>query len=182
MYEIVSLEENEITYVPKEFAFTTGAPFISGDIYEIKTVPTWTLKGASVQSSSGDCAAGEATVSYASEGQYTAVLKLENGWGSATKEFSYVNVSASSGIEEVSVAEMQAFPNPFVDEVYVRFAEEGVYTIAVYDASGRQMGSSQVDAGAGEMINIPVTGASGIYYMKVYSGDTLLKAMKVIKK
>ena len=77
---------------------------------------------------------------------------------------------------------MQAFPNPFVDEVYVRFAEEGVYTIAVYDASGRQTGSSQVDAAAGEMINIPVTGASGVYYMKVYSGDTLLKAMKVIKK
>ena len=32
------------------------------------------------------------------------------------------------------------------------------------------------------MINIPVTGALGIYYMKIYSGDTLLKAMKVIKK
>ena len=182
MYEIVSTEENVVTYEPKEFAYTTGAPFISGEIYEIKTIPTWSLKGASVLSASGDCAAGEATVSYANEGQYTATLKLENGWGSATKEFSYVNVSASSGIEEVSVAEMQAFPNPFVDEVYVRFAEEGVYTIAVYDASGRQTGSSQVNAGAGEMINIPVTGALGIYYMKIYSGDTLLKAMKVIKK
>ena len=174
-------EKVSSSYAAREFAFTTGAPFISGEIYEIKTIPTWSLKGASVLSASGDCAAGEATVSYANEGQYTATLKLENGWGSATKEFSYVEVSASTGIEEVSLAEMQAFPNPFVDEVYVRFAEEGVYTIAVYDASGRQTGSSQVNAGAGEMINIPVSGASGIYYMKVYSGDTLLKAMKVIK-
>ena len=44
------------------------------------------------------------------------------------------------------------------------------------------MGSSSIEASAGDMVNIPVNGASGIYYMKVYSGDTLLKAMKVIKK
>ena len=92
------------------------------------------------------------------------------------------NRAASTGIEEVSVAEMQAFPNPFVDEVYVRFAEEGTYKVELYDTAGRVLGSNSVSVNAGDMVNIPVNGQPGMYFMKIYSDDTLLKAMSLIKK
>jgi len=77
---------------------------------------------------------------------------------------------------------MQAFPNPFENEVYVSFVEDGIYTVELYDNAGRMLNQSSVAATAGEIVNIPVDGEAGIYFIKVKGEEGLLKVMKVAKK
>ena len=78
--------------------------------------------------------------------------------------------------------EMQAYPNPFENEVYIKFVESGDYTIELYDYSGRLINSSLLSVNEGEIVNIPVYSQSGIYFIKVRGESELLKVMKVIKK
>ena len=118
---------------------------------------------------------------YTTEGSYPATLTLANGWGSDTKTIEVVNIMPT-GIKDVTVEEMQAYPNPFENEVYLNFAEGGVYTIELYDNAGRMINQSSLSATAGEVINIPVEGEAGIYFIKVKGEGGLLKVMKVAKK
>ena len=169
------------TPTPQSIAFAPGAPFIAGDKFKITTIPSWTYKGATAVSTEGDGEGGSSNVFYQNPGTYTATLTLENGWGKSTKSISFIEI-APTGIEDMTLDEMRAFPNPFVDDVYVRFTDEGVYKVEIFDNAGRLVNSSSVNAGAGEMVNIPVNGASGIYFIKVRNSDSLLKVMKVVKK
>ena len=108
-------------------------------------------------------------------------MTLSNSWGSDTKSITGV-VVYPMGIEDVTVEEMQAYPNPFENEVYVKFVEAGNYTVELYDYTGRLINSAALNAAAGEIVNIPVEGQSGIYFIKVKGEAGLLKVMKVIKK
>jgi hypothetical protein len=171
--------EVDSEYKREEITFAAGAPFISGTNYKIETLPKWTLKGASVLSATGDKSSGAAQAVYSNDGDYKAELTLTNGWGSDTKT---VAIVAATGIEDVTVEEMQAFPNPFENEVFVSFVESGDYTAEIYDYSGRLINAMSVSAVAGEAYEIPVEGVSGIYFIKVKGEAGLLKVMKVIKK
>ena len=166
---------------PQDIAFAPGAPFIAGDKYKITTVPSWSYKKASVVSSKGNGESGSSEVFYQQPGTYSATLTLENGWGKSDKTINFIEI-APTGIEDMTLDEMMAFPNPFVDDVYVRFTDEGVYKVEIFDNAGRLVNSSSISVGSGEMVNIPVNGASGIYFIKVRNSDSLLKVMKVIKK
>ena len=108
-------------------------------------------------------------------------MTLSNSWGSDTKTISGIEVYPT-GIEDVTVEEMQAYPNPFENEVYVRFVEDGNYTVELYDYTGRLVNAAALNAAAGEIVNIPVEGQSGIYFIKVKGEAGLLNVMKVIKK
>ena len=77
---------------------------------------------------------------------------------------------------------MRAFPNPFENEVYLKFNESGNYTIELYDYTGRLINSSLLTPNEGEIVNVPVNGESGIYFVKVKGYAGLLKVMKVIKR
>ena len=180
VYEIVATSETSSDFRPQVFAFAPGAPFISGEIYNITTVPKWTYKGATPKESAGNGEEGYSKVIYPKDGLYSATLSLENGWGKSTKTINYITVT--TGIEDVTLEEMTAFPNPFEDEVYVRFANEGEYTVDIYDNAGRQISSRNASVDAGEMVNISVNGASGIYFIKISKEGTLFKAIKVIKR
>ena len=129
----------------------------------------------------GDKAGGEAKAIYSETGDYRTTLTLSNGWGSDVKEIDVITVYPT-GIEDVAIEEMQAFPNPFENEVYVSFVEEGIYTVELYDNAGRMLNQSSVAATAGEIVNIPVDGEAGIYFIKVKGEGGLLKVMKVAKK
>ena len=181
IYEIATISDGTNQYVPQEISFTAGAPFISGSNYKIETIPTWKFKGASIISASGDGLSGEASVSYTNAGTFPATLTLSNYWGSDTKTIE-VYVVKGFGIEEPSLSEMQAYPNPFENEVYLKFVESGDYSIELYDYSGRLINSSLLNANEGEIVNIPVNGQSGIYFIKVRGEAGLLNVMKVIKK
>ena len=146
-------------------------------------MPTWKIKGASLQTSTGNKDAGNAKVIYAEAGDYTATLTLSNGWGSDTKTIEVVSVQPTGIEEEVAVEEMmKAFPNPFENEVYLNFAEDGVYTVELYDNAGRMLNKASMNAVAGEIYPIAVDGEAGIYFIKVKGECGLLKVMKVAKK
>ena len=177
---MVSSEGDE--YLSQSISFIVGVPFVSGTNYKIETLPSWTLKQASVISTEGDSEAGSATVLYSEAGTYTATLTLSNGWGSDTRTIEVVNIVGTGIEDDVTLEEMQAFPNPFDNEVYVNFAEEGNYTAEIYDYSGRLLNTIVIYASAGEIYQIPVEGISGIYFIKVKGEGGLLKVMKVAKR
>ncbi len=179
IYEITTVSEGNNQYMPKEIAYAAGAPFISGTNYKIETLPTWKFKGGSILSSTGNKATGSAKVIYAEEGNYPATLTLTNGWGSDTKQ---IQMIVETGIEDVTLEEMRAFPNPFENEVYVAFAAAGDYTAEIYDYTGRLINTLAVSAVAGAAYEIPVDGENGVYFIKVKGEAGLLKVMKVIKK
>ncbi|MBR2475826.1 MAG: T9SS type A sorting domain-containing protein, partial [Bacteroidaceae bacterium] len=181
IYDPTTISEGNNQYVPKPITFAAGAPFISGTNYKIETLPTWKFKGGEIQTASGDNARGNAVVAYPEIGTFPATLTLSNGWGSDTKTIEVVVVEPT-GIEDVAIEDMQAFPNPFENEVYVSFVEEGIYTVELYDNAGRMLNQSSVAATAGEIVNIPVDGEAGIYFIKVKGDAGLLKVMKVAKK
>lgn len=180
-YEIKTVSEGNNQYLPQSISFAAGAPFISGTNYKIETLPSWKLKKASLISSEGNKDAGNAKVIYAEAGDYTATLTLSNGWGSDTRTIDVVTIYPT-GVEDVAIEDMKAFPNPFENEVYVSFAEDGIYTVELYDNAGRMLNQASVAATAGEVINIPVDGEAGIYFIKVKGEGGLLKVMKVAKK
>ncbi|MBP3353593.1 MAG: T9SS type A sorting domain-containing protein, partial [Bacteroidales bacterium] len=183
IYEIETISEGKNQYMPQSISFVSGVPFISGTNYKIETLPTWTLKRASIISSNGNKDAGTAKVIYSSEGIYTATLTLSNGWGSDTKTIDVVTVMPTGIEDDVTIEEMmQAFPNPFENEVYVNFAEDGVYSVELYDNSGRMLNKATMNATAGEVYPIAVDGEAGIYFIKVKGEGGLLKVMKVAKK
>ncbi|MBR5324348.1 MAG: T9SS type A sorting domain-containing protein [Muribaculaceae bacterium] len=179
IYEITTVSEGNNQYLPKEITYAAGAPFISGTNYKIETLPTWKFKGGSILSSAGNKSTGSAKVVYTEEGNYPAILTLSNGWGSDTKQ---VQMIVETGIEDVTLEEMRAFPNPFENEVYVAFAAAGDYTAEIYDYTGRLINTLAVSAVAGAAYEIPVDGESGIYFIKVKGEAGLLSVMKVVKK
>ncbi|MBR5324369.1 MAG: T9SS type A sorting domain-containing protein [Muribaculaceae bacterium] len=176
-YDVTSLSGSQ--YKQEPLKFEIGAPFISGTNYKVETLPTWKFKGGSLLSSVGDNASGSASVAYSDEGSYSATLTLSNYWGSDTKQIEFV---VSTAIKDVTLEEMQAYPNPFENEVYLKFADAGNYTAEIYDYSGRLISSSILNVTDGQIINIPIVGQSGIYFIKLKGEAGLLKVMKVIKK
>ena len=168
-------------YKTEQITFAAGAPFISGTNYKIETLPSWKIRGASMLLATGDKAGGEAKAIYTETGDYKTTLTLSNGWGSDTKTLDVVTVYPT-GVEDVAIDEMQAFPNPFDNEVCISFVEDGVYTVEVYDNAGRMLDQASLSATAGEVYPIAIDGESGIYFLKVKGEGGLLKVMKVAKK
>ena len=181
LYEITTISEGNNQYLPKPINYAAGAPFIPGSNYQVVTTPQWVMTGAKVVSASGNETEGSAVASYEKEGKFNVTLTLSNSWGSDTKTISGIEVYPT-GIEDVTLEEMQAFPNPFENEVYVKFVEAGNYTIELYDYTGRLINSAALNASEGEIVNIPVEGQSGIYFLKVKGEAGLLNVMKVVKK
>ena len=182
IYEISTISEGNNQFVPIDISFAAGAPFITGVNYKIETTPIWNFKGGLALSATGDATSGEASVSYLTHGTYPATLTLKNNWGSDTKTIEVEVIDGFNGIEEQSLDEMRAFPNPFENEVYVTFIESGVYSAEVYDNSGRLINSLGLIAEAGELYQLPIEGESGIYFIKIRGEVGLLKLLKVIKK
>lgn len=175
---------NYVTYESTSYA--AGAPFIPGKNYKIETLPTWKFnKYASQKSSEGNSTEGTAVVSYTENGEYTATLTLSNGWGSDSKTFPVVVVTqgSGSGIDDASAASTEVYPNPFENELYVNFAEEGTYTVQVYSLTGSLVSEHALSAVAGDVVRVSVEAAPGTYLVKILNKDAkAVKTVKVIKK
>lgn len=79
-------------------------------------------------------------------------------------------------------AQFSVYPNPFVESVNFRFAEGGAYTINIVSASGALLQTNSFNAGAGEAVNVAVTGGKGLYVVQVMKDGKLYKAVNVVKK
>ncbi|MGP1590284.1 MAG: endo-beta-N-acetylglucosaminidase [Prevotella sp.] len=156
-----------------------GNPGIEGSL-DITTKYTWTLDGANNPTVEGKTA----TVTYSNVGKVGATLTLSNQWGetSLTKA-NLVEVTSSTGINGVeSGVEFAAYPNPFVESVNLRFAEGGTYTLNVLNASGVLVQSNQLTTAAGEVTNVSVTGAKGLYILQIVKDGKTYKTIKLVKK
>lgn len=184
LVKIETISEGVNQFIPQETAFTTGAPFIPGNLYRIETKPSWSLgKGLLLADNGGDATAGQVKVQYKNTGDYSATLTLTNGWGSDSKTYNFVTVEIPSSIEKTDiVSDYTTYPNPFVEEVMVRFAQEGEYKIAVTNENGQLVAQKEVTVSAGEFVKMAVVGNSGVYFFNIQSANKTLRVIKVIKE
>ena len=157
-----------------------GFPGVVGT-YEVKTTPTWELGDGRISSESDKTA----VVTYAAPGKKNVTLKLKNGWGEDEKTVNEI-VDITAIPDGISTVEAQTglsvYPNPFVESVNMRFAENGHYTINILGATGSLLQSNQFDAVEGQVVNVAISGARGIYFVQVMKNGKTYKTLKVIKK
>lgn len=166
-----------------DVAYAPGCPFVSGTFAKVVTEPIWNVNKGSITQSKGTDQTGSATLSFAKDGVYTATLTLQNGWGKDSKSFEYITVGTGVGIESVDLeTELNTYPNPFIDHVNVRFANEGNYTVRIYDITGTLIAEKQQAVSAGEFIQINVNANSGSYIAQILNNGKLVRAVKLIKK
>jgi len=156
-----------------------GYPGIEGTL-EVTPTYTWTLEGATTPNVNTTAA----TVTYTNAGKVGATLTLSNRWGEATlTKTELVEVTASTGINGVeNGVAFEAFPNPFVESVNLRFAEGGTYTLNVLNANGVLVQSNLLTTAAGEVTNVSVTGAKGLYILQIVKDGKTYKTIKLVKK
>lgn len=155
-----------------------GYPGIPGTL-EVKAEADWTLDGAKIVEK-GDVA----TVTYAAAGKYAATLKLSNLWGEDTKTVAdIVEVTGTTnGVNGVETADFAIYPNPFVEQVNLRFAEGGEYAVLVTNVNGAVMQNTKAKVNAGDVINVAITGTKGVYIVRVLKNGKQFKAVKVVKE
>ena len=157
-----------------------GFPGVVGT-YEVKTTPTWELGDGRISSESDKTA----VVTYAAPGKKNVTLKLKNGWGEDEKTVNEI-VDITAIPDGISTVEAQTglsvYPNPFVESVNMRFAENGHYTINILGATGSLLQSNQFEAVEGQVVNVAISGARGIYFVQVMKDGKTYKTLKVIKK
>ena len=156
-----------------------GYPGIEGTL-EVTPTYTWTLEGANTPTVKGETA----VVTYSNSGKVGATLTLSNRWGEATlTKAELVDVTASTGINGVeNGVAFEAFPNPFVESVNLRFAEGGTYTLNVLNANGMLVQRNLLTTAAGEVTNVSVTGAKGLYILQIVKDGKTYKTIKLVKK
>ncbi len=157
-----------------------GFPGIEGS-FDIKTKPTWMLGDGQISSQADKTA----VVTYAAPGKKNVTLKLKNGWGETEKTVEEI-VEITSGVNSISELDAQSgfsvYPNPFVESVNMRFADYGRYTINILDATGVLLQSNIFDATQGQVVNVAISGAKGMYLVQVLKEGKIYKTVKVVKK
>ena len=146
----------------------------------MKTTATWNTFDANVVKQEGDVV----TVSYVYGGKKNVALTLENRWGAAKMEKAEIvevegPVNAIDGVEENNFS---VYPNPFVESVNFRFAEGGNYTINVVSSNGAVLQRNNVEATAGQVVNVAVTGKAGLYIVQIVKDGKQYKSVKVVKE
>ena len=87
-----------------------------------------------------------------------------------------------TGVEKEIVENMYVYPNPFVKDVNLRFANDGVYDIKVYDAQGRLVTEQLYNADKGEICTLSIDNGAGMYYVVVSQNGKCLKSFKVVSQ
>lgn len=156
-----------------------GYPGVPGTL-DVKTTATWNTFDANVVKQEGDVV----TVSYVYGGKKNVALTLENRWGAAKMEKAEIvevegPENAIDGVEESSFS---VYPNPFVESVNFRFAEGGNYTINVVSSNGAVLQRNNVEATAGQVVNVAVTGKAGLYIVQIVKDGKQYKSVKVVKE
>ena len=72
-------------------------------------------------------------------------------------------------IEEKDAEVVSCYPNPFADEILLRYPSDDVKAqeVAIYDVLGRKVFSVPFEAGSGDEITIKPQLPAGVYVLKV---------------
>lgn len=171
-------EWTNVVSVP--FGPSTG--WIAGSSYPVTTTATWEAPRALFGNQTDTNGSGSVNVTFTRVGVYPVTLTLDNAWGEDRKTFNLVDIQPSS-TALTEVIDLTVFPNPFVEDVRIRFAEGGAYDVAVYDLSGGLVTREAVSATAGDIVRVDLAAPSGIYMMRI-TGDNgrTLRTIKLQKK
>ena len=172
-------------FIPDAAHYGAGAPFISGTNFKVETLPEWKFDDiASVTSAEGNTSAGKAVVEYPAAATYQATLTLSNSWGSDTKTFPFVKIDDDgTGMEDTTIGNISAYPNPFVDELNLQLVHAGTYSIQVYTMDGKMVSQRNVSAQDGDFVCVRIYAEPGIYIVNVKNdAGKSVGNIRVIKK
>ncbi|MDE5800128.1 MAG: T9SS type A sorting domain-containing protein, partial [Paramuribaculum sp.] len=161
--------------------FHAGSPQISGT-YPIVTVPTWDAGRGATVTGSGNDTEGQAEIEWSKVGDYTVQLTLSNDHGSTSREYPVISVEDQS-IAGIGSVEADGDFTTYVesDMIFVEFAQDGDYTVNVYNVSGIQLAEQHLSVSAGQNAQISI-GAPGVYLVKVEKAGKAVRTVKVLVK
>jgi endo-beta-N-acetylglucosaminidase D len=157
-----------------------GYPGITGSL-EIKTAPTWNLEGATLPDNLNS---KDIEVTYSQGGTFDASLTITNMWGADSEELlDYIVIQGvGTSVENETILSLMVYPNPFVEEVNVKFENGGRYVVEVLNISGQIISSSTLNVTDGEFTKIRVNAPKGNYLLRVSQDNKVVKTLKIVKK
>lgn len=136
----------------------------------------WTFTGGNPATSTSQ----NQQVIYAAPGSYAVKLVVTNGGGSdSITKASYINVVGNCGAGIENIADnnnISLYPNPANNTVNLSFnkAISGNATVDIMDITGRVITSHLLNASAGKIMTMDVSGmVSGVYIVKVTTGSNI---------
>ena len=182
------LGSGECLDYPTAPIFLAGSPLLTGSNI-ITTVPEWEIEGAELSGETHTATNGSIKAVYTTEGTFKARLTLKNGWGTSEtleKTIIVIDEEAYVGLESVTeegIENMYAYPNPFVNEVFVMFAKEGNYNVEIFNLNGEKIYAETFGATNGEIKQFGVNGTAGLYLIRISNeAGNIVRTMKVEKK
>lgn len=155
-----------------------GVPMLEGSANIVLESIEWILEGAQHTT---NATTGVATATYAKSGEYPVTLAVTNSWGTTTKTFdNLLQVTGTTDLNNNVVENFYVYPNPFVKDVNLRFANSGLYHIAVFDVQGRIVTEQQYEARNGDICTLSVNNGKGMYYVVVSQNGKAVQSFKII--
>lgn len=157
--------------------YVSGSPFVAGKVYKVTTTPSWDAKGAVFSQQSGNATEGSAIATVAKERDITARLTLSNSLGSDSRDYPVISVKNLDVLGQVEAENLEVYA---VDHtIFLSFAEEGNYTINVYNVAGALMNSRSVKAAAGEVAAVSMI-TPDTYIVAVARDGKTVRNVKVV--
>ena len=170
---------------PTDAGFSAGSPFVPGTVFDVVTSPSWTARKGILSEGKGTGESGSVKLRYNDNrvgGDYTVTLTLANALGQDEKDYPVFRVTQKGDAIDGIGADGEGVEAYTVgDGLFVEFAEDGDYTVEVYNANGMLMAQKSQNMAAGQNMNIRL-GAQGVYIVRVLRGGELARTIKVIRK
>lgn len=168
---------------PEKPEYEGGSPFVVGNGFTVTTTPKWVFKKGTVTDGKGNDTAGSAKVTYKVDATVSGTLTLSNTWGKDSKTIQTIVVGTGTGIELTDELSLQAFPNPFVETLNIRFSDGGRYNATIYDLSGNIVDNKNLAVSAGEVFTINLNAPKGTYLLRITTEEgKLIRTVKLLKK
>lgn len=178
-------DEGKLIHKPVKAGFSAGSPFVPGSAFDVVTTPSWTARKGVLSEGKGTGEEGSVKLRY-NEGRqgsdYTVTLTLANALGQDVKQYPVFTVTSKGGAIDGIGADSEGVEAYTVgDGLFVEFAEDGDYTVEVYNANGMLMAQKSQNMAAGQNMNIRL-GAQGVYIVRVLRNGELARTIKVVRK
>lgn len=179
-YMTISSTTNDVNTDNPQNQLTTalGVPTLTGVQKVSFESIKWILDGAThTQDESGN-----ALATYSVDGSHPVTVTLTNSWGSTSKTYDdYIVVTGGTGVDEEVREDLMIYPNPFKEQANILFAQEGSYTVKVFDAQGKQVAEKNYHAAENEVCQLAFDAPEGLYYVTVMKNGKCVRSFKVLK-
>lgn len=175
-------DENGTNVDVKQNQLTTalGVPMLEGSLPITYESSKWMLEGAQLNTSTDT----EANATYNQEGTYPVTLTMTNSWGTTTKTINdYIVVKTATSIDNAVTGEgYMIYPRPFEGKVNLLFAEDGNFEVLAFDATGRKVAQRAYQAERGQLSELSLQGAHGVYVVTILKDGKCVRSVKVTMK